>query len=128
MCFAQPRGTARLGSGNWLGNADAYALDCSQGGAISMIEATASDLRSRRPDCYVTADTLPSATYPPNLRAESAALCELSKSLAEAPDATVRYLLDIAHDLCGAGSAGLSLVHQNQAGEAIVRRCSQTRL
>jgi two-component sensor histidine kinase len=66
------------------------------------------------------ADTLPQATSPPNLRAESAALCEVSKSLVEAPDATVRYLLDIAHDLCGAGSAGLSLVRQNQTGEATV--------
>lgn len=85
-----------------------------------MIEATTSDLRSRRPDCYVTADTLPPAASPPNLRAESAAICELSKSLAEDPDATVRFLLDIAQDLCGAGSAGLSVVRQNQTSESTV--------
>jgi two-component sensor histidine kinase len=57
----------------------------------------------------------------PNLRAESAAICELSKSLAENPSATVRHLLDIAQDLCAAGSAGLSLVHLDQTGEATMR-------
>lgn len=79
------------------------------------------DRETRYSDCYVPANTLPQRMSPPNLRAEAAAICKLSKSLAEDPDATVRYLLDSAQELCGAGSAGLSLVHQNQTGDAIIR-------
>lgn len=86
-----------------------------------MINATTADRSSRYPDCYVPAHTLPQRMSPPDLRAESAAICELSKSLAENPSATVRYLLDIAQDLCGAGSAGLSLVQLDQTGEATIR-------
>lgn len=86
-----------------------------------MINATTADRRSRYPDCYVPAHTLPQRMPPPNLRAEAAAICELSKSLAEDPSTTVRYLLGIAKDLCGAGSAGLSLVHHNQTGETTIR-------
>lgn len=72
-------------------------------------------------DCYVPAYKLPQRMSPRNLRAEAEAVCALSKSLAEDPSATVRYLLDIAQDLCGAGSAGLSLVHLNQTGETAIR-------
>jgi two-component sensor histidine kinase len=86
-----------------------------------MINATAADRRSRYLDCYVPAHTLPQRMSPPNLRAESAANCALSKSLAEDPSKTVRYLLGIAQDLCRAGSAGLSLVHQNQTDAATIR-------
>ncbi len=86
-----------------------------------MIETSTSERWSRHPDYYVPAYSLPQRLSPPNLRAEAAAVCELSKALAEDPGATVRYLLDIAQDLCGAGSAGLSLVHLNQTGEATIR-------
>jgi len=86
-----------------------------------MIHATTADQCNRYPDCYVPAHALPQRMSSPNLRAESAAICELSKSLAKDPSATVRYLLDIARDLCGAGSAGLSLVHLGRTGEALIR-------
>lgn len=86
-----------------------------------MINPTTAEQRSRNLDCCVPAHTLPQRMSPPNLRAEAAAICELSKSLAEDPGTTVQRVLDIAQDLCGAGSAGLSLVHQNQAGEATIR-------
>lgn len=86
-----------------------------------MIDTSTMERWSRFPDCYVPAHTLPQRTSPPNLRAEAAAICELSKALAEDPGAAVRSLLDIAQDLCSAGSAGLSLVHLNQTGEATIR-------
>ncbi len=86
-----------------------------------MISPTSAERRNRYPDCYVPAHTLPPRTSPPNLRAESAAICELSNSLAENPSATVRQVLDVAQDLCGAGSAGLSLLHLDQTGAATVR-------
>lgn len=86
-----------------------------------MIDTSTTQRWTRHPDCYVTAHTLPQRSSPPNLRAEAAAICQLSKALAEDPGAAVRFLLDIAQDLCGAGSAGLSLVHLNQSGEATIR-------
>lgn len=86
-----------------------------------MINPTTAERRNRYPDCYVPAHALPPRTSPPNLHAESAAICKLSESLAENPGATVRQVLDIAQDLCGAGSAGLSLLHLDQTGAATVR-------
>lgn len=86
-----------------------------------MIETTMADRPNLAANCYIPAYKLPQRMSPPNLRAEAAAVCEVSKSLAEDPGATVRYLLDVAQDLCGAGSAGLSLVHLNQTGEAAIR-------
>jgi two-component sensor histidine kinase len=86
-----------------------------------MIDTSTSERWSRHPDCYVPAYSLPQRLSPPNLRAEAAAICELSKALAEDPGAAVRYLLHIAQDLCGAGSTGLSLLRLNQTGEAAIR-------
>jgi len=86
-----------------------------------MIETTMAGRPSRRADCYVPAHKLPQRVSPRNLRAEAEAVRALSKSLAEDPSATVRDLLDIAQDLCGAGSAGMSLVHLNPPGEAVIR-------
>ncbi|WP_175596977.1 sensor histidine kinase [Peristeroidobacter soli] len=86
-----------------------------------MIDTSTTKRWSRHPDYYIPAHTLPQRTSPPNLRAEAAAICELSQALAEDPSAAVRYLLDCAQDLCGAGSAGLSLVHLSQTGEATIR-------
>ncbi|HEY5755316.1 MAG TPA: sensor histidine kinase, partial [Steroidobacter sp.] len=86
-----------------------------------MIDTSTPERGSRHSDCYVPAYTLPQRLSPPNLRAEAAAICELSKALAEDPGAAVRYLLEIAQDLCGAGSTGLSLIHPNQTGAATIR-------
>lgn len=86
-----------------------------------MIDTSTPERCSRHTDCFVPAHTLPQRLSPPNLRAEAAAICESSKALAEDPGAAVRYLLDVAQDLCGAGSSGLSLVHVNQTGETTIR-------
>lgn len=57
----------------------------------------------------------------PNLQAEAAAFCELSKILADNPCEALRHLLDIARDSCHAGSAGLSLLREDSAGQPVVR-------
>lgn len=72
-------------------------------------------------DCYVPASMLPGRTRSRNLRPEVQVASQLLKSLAEDPPAAVRGLLDIAQDLCNAGSAGMSLVHADRAGHSIIR-------
>ena len=86
-----------------------------------MSSATNADLLNRPPDFYVPAAALPEGARPPNLRAETAAIREISRYLAKDPGAAVRHLLDIARHLCGAGSAGLSLLRQDSAAEANLR-------
>lgn len=85
-----------------------------------MTSASIASNPDRYGDCYVLANALPPRMSPPNLAAEAAAICQVSKSLAEDASETVRCLLDFAQDLCGAGSAGLSLVGRNQAGDAVL--------
>lgn len=53
-------------------------------------------------DYYVPASALPQRTSAPNLRAEAAAACELSRYLAEDPSMAVRHMLDTARHLSGA--------------------------
>lgn len=61
-------------------------------------------------------------------------LTKESKSLVKDPSTTMPYLLDIAQDLCGAGSAGLSLViwikpvRQAYAGKSFGELCPRTRV
>lgn len=57
----------------------------------------------------------------PNLQAEAAAFCELSKILADDPCVALRHVLDIARSSCHAGSAGLSLLQDDGAGGTTVR-------
>jgi two-component sensor histidine kinase len=82
--------------------------------------ATTVDLQKRPADFYVPAASLPHGTGSPNLRAETAAIRDLSRSLAKDPTTAARDVLDIARILCGAGSAGLSLLREDQADQAIV--------
>jgi two-component sensor histidine kinase len=86
-----------------------------------MTIATIANSRNPSADSYVLAATLPPPTSAPNLRAEAAAICELSRAIAEDPAAAVRYLLDFAQHLCGADSAGLSLVRHDPSGDSIIR-------
>lgn len=77
-------------------------------------------MRDRPRDFYVAATALRSRKRRPNLRAEASAFRELSQSLAIDPVSTLRKLIDIARQLCGAGSAGLSLFRQDLADQPIV--------
>ena len=57
----------------------------------------------------------------PNLQAEAAAFCEVSKILADDPCMALRHVLDIARSSCHAGSSGLSLLRDDDAGQPVVR-------
>lgn len=64
---------------------------------------------------------LPHSTRPPDLPARLAAFCELSAVLANDPRQAITRFLEIAIRLCAAGSAGLSLLRSDHAGQAVVR-------
>lgn len=86
-----------------------------------MNPATIAAVEGRPSDLFVTKSTLQRRKAAPNLQAEAAAFCGLSKSLADDPCAAVRNLLDVARGLCQAGSAGLSLLRDDSAGQPMVR-------
>lgn len=71
-------------------------------------------------DLVVTGAALPEPKRPPNLRAETAAFCELSRALADDPQLAVARALEIARHLCHAGSAGLSLVRHESPGTTVM--------
>jgi two-component sensor histidine kinase len=58
---------------------------------------------------------------PPNPPAQLAAFCELSTVMANDARAAIRRSLQIAIRLCHAGSAGVSMLRSNPAGQATVR-------
>src|SRR5688572_16888830 len=55
----------------------------------------------------------------PDLDAETAAFCTLSKVLADDPRLALRQVLVTALRLCNAGSAGLSSLRPDEAGENV---------
>lgn len=67
------------------------------------------------------ATQLPQRTQRPDLRAEAAASARLSRVLASDPSAAAACVLEIARDLCHAGSAGLSSFGTEQADAMTVR-------
>lgn len=71
-------------------------------------------------DLVVTGTALPDPKRAPNLRAEAAAFCELSRVLADDPQVALARTLDIARHLCHAGSAGLSLLRHERSGQTIL--------
>jgi two-component sensor histidine kinase len=77
--------------------------------------------QDRLPDLFVTRAMLRRRRTMPDLQAEAAAFCELSKIIADDPCVALRYLLDIARGSCSAGSAGLSLLRDDDAGRTVVR-------
>ena len=79
------------------------------------------DAAIRPSDLLTTRALLPRPKRPPDLQAQLAAFCELSVALANDPRAAIRRFLEVAIRLCGAGSAGLSVLRSNQAGQAIIR-------
>ncbi len=75
---------------------------------------------TRPADLFVTRAKLHRRKAAPDLQAEAAAFCELSKILADDPCAALRHLLDIARSSCHAGSAGLSLLRDDGSGQPVV--------
>ena len=86
-----------------------------------MNTATIAAVANRPPDLFVTTATLQRRKAAPNLQAETAAFCDLSKTLANDPCVALRHILNVARDFCHAGSAGLSLLRDDDAGRTVVR-------
>jgi len=89
-------------------------------GTTSVHTATSTDAENRPTDPFVTREALQRRTYAPNL-AEATSAGEPSKVLADDPCVILPHLLEIARELCKAGTAGLSLLRHTQAGHEIVR-------
>jgi two-component sensor histidine kinase len=83
--------------------------------------AKTTDAGMRPADLITTKALLQRPVRAPNLQAEAAAFCELSKILADDPSAALRRFLEIALRLCNAGTAGLSVLRPNGAGQTTVR-------
>ena len=62
----------------------------------------------------IKAELLSRPSRPPNYEAENQALLQLSNELAERPNNMLQKLVNIALDLCQAGSAGISLLEIQQ--------------
>lgn len=73
-----------------------------------------------RPPDFLTRVLLRRPKRVPDLRAEAAALCELTTLLAHDPRAALRRSAEIALRLCSAGSAGLSLLRPTGVGQTAV--------
>jgi two-component sensor histidine kinase len=73
------------------------------------------------PDLVTTAAQLPQRKDKPDLRAEAAAAAKLARLLASDPAAAASCVLEIARDLCHAGTAGLSLLRTDRVGGVTVR-------
>lgn len=86
-----------------------------------MNTATIGAAENRPPDLFVTRATLRRRRAAPNLQAEATAFCRLSRVLGDDPRAATRTVLEIARNLCHAGSAGLSLLPHDGAGQPMVR-------
>ncbi|MCA1561304.1 MAG: HAMP domain-containing histidine kinase, partial [Acidobacteria bacterium] len=54
---------------------------------------------------------------PPDLSAENRAMHAIARHFADPPEATLRQLVDLAMDLCSAGSAGISLPESAPSGD-----------
>jgi Signal transduction histidine kinase len=83
--------------------------------------ATIAAPKNRPPNLFVTRTMLHRRKAAPNLEAEAVAFCELSKTLADDPCVALRHVLEIARSSCQAGSAGLSLLCNDGAGQIVVR-------
>jgi two-component sensor histidine kinase len=76
---------------------------------------------ARAPDLTTDATSLRRGEGVPDLRLESAAWSQLSRTLADDPAEALSCALDVARNLCHAGSAGLSLFKTDGANLPIVR-------
>jgi PAS domain S-box-containing protein len=77
---------------------------------------------SVRPEDLIVTDLLAARVAgSPDLMAEARAFHELSRLMIEEPDRVVPRFLEIALELCAAGSAGLSILTKNERGEEVFR-------
>jgi two-component sensor histidine kinase len=84
------------------------------------VNTASAAVESRPADLFVTRAKLHRREVAPDLQAEAAAFCELSKILADDPGVALRHLLDVARNSCHAGSAGLSLLRDDGSGRPVV--------
>jgi len=84
-----------------------------------MKTATFADADYRLRDLAVSAAALPNPKRPQDFRAEADAFCELSRVLSDDLHLALPRALEIARQLCQAGSAGLSLLDE-RSGQAFI--------
>jgi len=60
-------------------------------------------------DVIITSELLTRPTRTPDFAAENRALCALATAMSQSPETVFQELVDAARDLCGAGSAGISI-------------------
>ncbi|MBM0104988.1 ATP-binding protein [Steroidobacter sp. S1-65] len=72
-------------------------------------------------DLVTIATHLPQRKERPDLRAEAAASAKLTSKLASDPSSALPCVLEIAHELCHAGTAGFSLLRPDRADGTTVR-------
>ncbi len=75
----------------------------------------------RSAEILITDELALRARKAPNLEAESRAFQELSYLVVESPKSAIKRFLELAITLCGAGSAGLSLLETDDQGSAHFR-------
>lgn len=83
--------------------------------------ATSADGALLPREIVTTRALLPQPKRPSDLPAQLSAFGELSAILADDPRKAIRRSLEIAMRLCHAGSAGLSVLESNRAGQAVIR-------
>lgn len=72
-------------------------------------------------DVLMTHELSGRASRSPNFQAENTALHTLARQMADQPATMLRQLVQMALDLCQAGTAGVSLLETNETGEVIFR-------
>ncbi len=87
----------------------------------SKVQAPAPFLTASLDDILITEDLASRPRRKPNLVAESAALRTLARVMAVDPGQLLDTLLEISLNLCGAGTAGLSVLEHDSEGEKVFR-------
>ncbi len=72
-------------------------------------------------DVVITEELSHRATRLPNLHLENQGLHTLARQLVKKPEIMLQNLVELALDLCQAGSAGVSLLEQTPSGEQVFR-------
>jgi PAS domain S-box-containing protein len=72
-------------------------------------------------DILITEELSRRSPHPPNLLSENQALHTLARQLVNQPEMMLQTLVDIALDLCCAGTAGVSLLEATPNGEEVFR-------
>lgn len=80
-----------------------------------------SDPPIKASDLLVTGLLATRTPKPPDLAAEVTAFHELAKLMLEQPERAVQRFMDLALELCDAGTAGLSVVAKAEDGAEIFR-------